>query len=240
MEKLLYPLWKKAGQSGDAFRDDLLQHLAPELAELEGVHGLRLCVADSAVEPAAGRRMEGCAPVPNAMLSLWVDSAGAADTWEPSIDARVERRTAYLVAEAEPLLNQQAHPSKPGERMYGMCHVVYLRKPESQPREDWLSVWKDSHTQIAIDTQSTFGYRQNTVVRTPGIDVLPFDAIVEAHFPPEAMASDHAFYDTGGDEQLLQERMTAMMESCARFIDFEHIDVIPMSEYVIKDLRGQD
>ena len=34
----------------------------------------------------------------------------------------------------------------------------------------------------------------------------------------------------------LAERMTAMMESCARFIDFESIDVVPMSEYVVKPL----
>ena len=89
---------------------------------------------------------------------------------------------------------------------------------------------------VPIDTQSTFGYRQNVVVRVLGEDTLVFDAIVEENFPPEAMTSDHAFYDTGGDEEQLQQRMTTMMESCARFIDFEHIDVIPMSEYVIKPL----
>jgi hypothetical protein len=50
------------------------------------------------------------------------------------------------------------------------------------------------------------------------------------------MVSDHAFYGSGGDDVVLQQRMTAMIESCARFIDFEKIDVIPMSEYVIKPL----
>ena len=50
------------------------------------------------------------------------------------------------------------------------------------------------------------------------------------------MTSDHDFYDTGGDEALLQARMTEMMESCVRFIDFESIDVIPMSEYLVKPL----
>jgi hypothetical protein len=97
-------------------------------------------------------------------------------------------------------------------------------------------VWQGSHTQVAIDTQATFGYRQNLVVRGIGEDTPAFDAIVEENFPPEAMTSDHAFYDTGGDEALLAERMTAMMESCARFIDFESIDVVPMSEYVVKPL----
>ena len=117
-----------------------------------------------------------------------------------------------------------------------MCHVVFMRKPAQLEREQWLSIWKGSHTAVAIDTQSTFGYRQNVVVRVLGEETRPFDAIVEENFPPAAMDSDHAFYNTGGDESLLQQRMTAMLESCARFIDFEHIDVIPMSEYVIKAL----
>jgi hypothetical protein len=236
MEKLLYPVWKPASATADEFRDELLGELAPGLAALDEVHGLRLCVADSAVADAAGRRMESCAPVPDAMLSLWVDYAGAADRWEPLIDAHVAQKTAYLVVEAEPLVNQQSHPSKPGERVYGMCHVVFLSSPEGMTEEDFLATWKDSHTRVAIDTQSTFGYRQNLVVRRLTEDARPCEAIVEENFPPEAMADDHAFYATGGDEAVLQKHMQQMMDSCARFIDFEKIDVIPMSEYLVKPL----
>jgi hypothetical protein len=234
VEKLVYSLWQGSQPSADHFRDDLLQALCPRLAQLEGIHGIRLAVADSAVAPAAGRRMESHPPVPGAFLSLWVDFAGAADTWEPLIDQHVARRGAYLVAEAEPLVSQRTHPVAPGERVPGMCHVVFLRRPTQLASEEWFSVWQGSHTQVAIDTQSTFGYRQNVVVRTLGDDTLAFDAIVEENFPEAAMASDHAFYDTGGDAGLLQQRMTAMLESCARFIDFEHIDVIPMSEYLVR------
>jgi len=236
VEKLLYPLWKDDSLTGDKFREELLGKLAPALTGLNEVHGLRLCVADSAVEAAAGRRMEGCAPVPDALLSLWVDFAGRAAGWEPLIDAHVARRTAYLVAEAEPLVNQSAHPSKPGERVYGMCHVVLLSAPAGLSRADFLAAWKDSHTQVAIDTQSTFGYRQNLVVRRLSDDARPCHAVVEENFPPEAMSDDHAFYATGGDEAVLQQHMRAMMESCARFIDFDTIDVIPMSEYLVKPL----
>jgi hypothetical protein len=169
------------------------------------------------------------------MLSLWVDFAGAA-LWESLIDAHVSRKTAYLVAEAEPLVNQAAHPSKPGERVYGMCHVVFLSTPEGMSQDDFLATWKDSHTQVAIDTQSTFGYRQNLVVRRLSDAARPCHAVVEENFPPEAMTDDHAFYATGGDDTVLQKHMTAMMESCTRFIDFEKIDVIPMSEYLVRPL----
>jgi hypothetical protein len=235
MEKLIYALWRDDVRDPDAFREALVERLGPALTGVAGVHGVRVAAADSDVADAAARRMISHPPAPDAALSLWVDHAGAAAAWEPLIADQVKRMSAYLVAEAEPLVSQRAHPSQPGERVYGMCHVVFLRKPEAQSKEEWFAVWKDSHTQVAIDTQSTFGYRQNVVVRAMGEDVLPFDAIVEEHFPPEAMASDHAFYATGGDEALLQARTATMMESCARFIDFEHIDVIPMSEYVIRE-----
>jgi len=238
MEKLVYPLWKPAPQAADDFRDVLVGQLGSQLAQLEAVHGVRVTVADSAVAPAAGRLMVSHSPPPDAVLSMWVDDAGAAADWLPLVDALVERRTGYLVAEAEPLVNQRAHPSAPGERVHGMCHVVFMSRPAELDRDAWLSIWKDSHTSIAIDTQSTFGYRQNVVVRRLTEDALYCDAIVEENFPPEAMSSDHAFYNTDGDEALLQRHMTAMMESCARFIDFGKIDVIPMSEYLIKPLAG--
>ena len=78
MEKWVYPLWKRSDQTVDELRDTLLAELSPKLTALVDVHGLRVCVADSAVSPASGRRMESCKPVPDAMLSLWVDSGGVA------------------------------------------------------------------------------------------------------------------------------------------------------------------
>jgi hypothetical protein len=238
VEKLIYPLWKPESLEADTFRDTLLSDLANPLCDVSGVRGLRVCVADSAVEAANGRRMQSSDAVPDAVISLWVDDAGAADKWEPLITQQVERMTCYLVAEAEPLLNQAAHPTPAGERMYGMCHVVFMSPPESMDREDWLSVWKGSHTQVAIDTQSTFGYRQNVIVRALGENTPVHAAIVEENFPPEAMSDDHAFYATGGDEAVLQKHMTEMMESCSRFIDFAKIDVLPMSEYLVKPVSA--
>ena len=236
MEKLIYPLWRAPDVSADGFRDNLLQQLSPQLQAMPGIRGIRLCVADSAVAAAAGRIMANNPPLPDAVLSLWVDDSGAATTWEGLIDNQVSHRSAYQVVESEPLPNQAVHPSQAGERLYGMCHVVFFRKPEAMARDHWLEIWQGSHTAVAIETQSTFGYRQNVVVRTLDAHSEYFDAIVEENFPPGAMTSDHDFYDSAGDEELLQQRMTAMMESCVRFIDFESIDVIPMSEYLLKPL----
>jgi len=234
VEKLLYTLWHHPDQSADEFRDAMLQQLGPQLAVVDAIHCARLAVADSAVDEASARRIQSHSPAPAAILSLWVDFAGAAPNWEPAIEAFTVSHSAYRVLEAEPLVSSRSHPSLPGERVYGMCQVAFLRKPAALDRAEWLALWQGSHTPIAIETQSTFGYRQNLVIEARGEGSLPVDAIVEEHFPPQAMASDDAFYDTGGDQALLQQRMAAMLESCARFIDFNHIDVIPMSEYLIK------
>jgi hypothetical protein len=237
VEKLLYSLWSAPATSGDDFRQTLMREVAPGLCELTGVRGARLAVADAAVSRADGRRLESHPPVPTALLSLWVDFAGDA-LWEPLIDRWVARRAGYRVTEAEPLCSERTHPAAPGERVHGMCQVVWLRRPQRLDRAQWLDIWQGSHTQVAIDTQSTFGYRQNTVTQILAPGSPACDAIVEEHFPPEAMDSDHAFYASGGDDKLLQQHMTAMMESCSRFIDFAHIDVVPMSEYPIKLLAA--
>jgi len=237
MEKLLYSLWKLDNEDVDAFRDGLLAGPVPALVATVAVRGLRLCIADTAVAAAAGRRIESHPPVADAVLALWVDDAGAAPLWEPLFADRVSHYRGYLVAEAEPLVSRHTHPATPGERVDGMCQVVFLDPPEALSRTQWLALWKDSHTRIAIDTQATFGYRQNLVVRTLGADTPWRHAIVEENFPPEAMVDDHAFYGTGGDPVVLQRHREAMLQSCARFIDFDSIDVIPMSEYLLKAPR---
>ena len=48
------------------------------------------------------------------------------------------------------------------------------------------------------------------------------------------MRDPHAFYGSFGDEAELQKRMNLMMQSCAKLIDFDKIDVIATSEYMLQ------
>ncbi|WP_372748816.1 hypothetical protein [Litorivivens sp.] len=231
MEKIIYALWKHDSQSGDEFREILLTQLAPAL-RCETTHNMRLCVSDSDVSPAASYRIENAKPVADAILSLWLDSSVYRESIETEIAKHTTRFAGYLVTESEPLINA-THPPKQGERTVGMNQVVFLQKPDRLTFQEWIEIWHGSHTKIAIDTQSTFGYRQNVVARAVTENAPPCDAIVEENFPEAAIYGREAFYDAGDDAQLLQQRETQMMESCARFIDFDKIDCIPMSEYVI-------
>lgn len=233
MEKVMYPLWKMAQQDADSFARMLLQELAPQLLEL-GARGLRLSIVDSEVATAQHLRQQNCQPLMDAMLSLWLDSAVLREPFDAAIRARVADMSAYLVTESEPLRSN----TEPGQRTPGMTQVVFLQRPQRLSEKQWLEIWQGSHTQVAIDTQSTFGYRQNVVVRALSDNAMPFDAIVEENFPAAAMTSMHAFYGVDTDAQL-QANVKAMIDSCTRFIDFDKLDVIPTSEYLLKAAVSQ-
>jgi hypothetical protein len=233
MEKLIYAVWSQTGGQSDAFRDSLLEGLGPVLLENGQVLGLRLAVVDSAVAQAASKRLSSCQPLPDGLVSLWLDKESDRAPLERAIAAAVGRFRGYRVNESEPLVNT-AHPAGAGERVFGFCQVVFMRRPEWLNRDDWLSLWLGGHTGVAIDTQATFAYRQNVVEDALCDGASQFDAIVEESFPPEAMNSELAFYGAG-DEEGLRANKTALIDSCARFIDFQRIDVIPMSEYVLKN-----
>ena len=234
MEKLIYPVWAPDGLDQDDFRDQLLHSVAAALLVEKNVRALRIAVVDSAVQPAADKRLQTCHTLPDGMISLWVNTNGARAAIEQVIAITVQRFTAYLVTEAEPMANTQ-YPCCSGERVHGMCQVVFLRRPERLSERQWLEIWQGSHTRVAIDTQSTFCYRQNVISRSLCEGQPEFHAVIEENFPSEAMTSELAFFGAT-DDQSLHENRSALMESCARFIDFDRIDVVPMSEYVLKDL----
>lgn len=234
MEKLIVPIWKAEGSSGDELRDKLLNEMAPALLAQDNVRALRFSVVDSAVAAAAGKRMETCQSLPDGMISMWLDNGGARSAQEEVIAGVVGRFSTYLVVEAEPIVNTE-HRALLRERGHGFCQIVFLQRPDRLTEAEWLTIWQGSHTQVAIDTQSTFSYRQNVIVRSLSEDAIEFHAMIEENFPPDAMTSDQAFYGVT-DDKSLKKNLNAMVNSCSRFIDFDKIDVIPMSEYVLKYL----
>ena len=232
MEKMIYMVWKRESDAEADFRQRLLGPLAGQLMEA-GARRLRVAVADQDVAPAARLRIELTRPPMAGIISIWADTSVRRRPMEDAIGASVARMAGYLVTESEPIVNTR-HVVPDGRRTPGMCQVVALGKPPRLSYEHWLEIWLGSHTQVAIDTQSTFGYRQNVIVRPLTYAAPPCDAIIEEHFPAEAMTDQSVFYDAVGDDAKRKANRKAMNESCARFIDFDKIDVLPMSDYIVK------
>ena len=86
---------------------------------------------------------------------------------------------------------------------------------------------------MAIETQSTFGYTQNAVVRALTPDAPQLAGIVEELFPIEAVSDLRVFFGAADDADL-QQRLSRMVSSTSAFGANENIDTVPTSRYVLK------
>ncbi len=234
MEKIIYTLWRDPQISADSFAHRLRNEVAEQLLAL-GARGLQLNVADQHVEPAAGLRQTNSQPPIDGTLALWVDSVNG--PWRRPFDAvlgtAMARFAGYLVSESVAIRNTR-YPAQAGERTHGFAQMALLTRPPRLSAEAWLDIWRNQHTQVAIETQDNFLYVQNLVVLPLTHGAPRLDAIVEECFPPAAMSDPQAFFDALGDEEKFQRNLTAMLDSCKRFLDFDKIDVVPTSQYPIK------
>ncbi len=130
-----------------------------------------------------------------------------------------------------PIVNTR-HVAPLGARTPGLYTVAFLEKPERLDYATWLAHWQGEHTATAIETQRTFLYVQNVLVRALTDDAPPWTAIVEEAFPAEAATDPLAFYTARTPEELAAQQRR-MMASCERFIDLARFETLPMSAYVL-------
>lgn len=199
---------------GGAFRGDIAAC---------GATRLQVNLDDDAVAPAM--RFGPGAPI-TAVVSVWTDGSVA------SLVDVVRRLDAsadlWRVREREPLPPPTVAD---GERADALANIAFLRRPDTLSEQAWLADWLDRHTQVAIDTQGTFGYVQNPVLEALTGDAPAVAGIVEELFPMAAMSDHHAFYGSGGDEAEFQRRFAVLMESCERFGATQGLDLVPTSRY---------
>jgi hypothetical protein len=234
VEKVLYVLWRDPGCPGDELRAALVGGLAPRLLAL-GARSVQVNVADAAVEPAAGLKQTTAAGPIDAVVGVWVDTA-IDDRRRPFDEAvaavpGIARTAAYLVTESEPLRNSSQPPDASG-RTPGFAQLVFLRCPSFLTHEAWVARWHDHHTDVALDTQSTFRYVQNVVTRRLTPDGPAIDAMVEECFPAGAMSDPRVFFDAEGDHDKLKRNLATMVESVSSFLDLDYLDVVPTSQYL--------
>ena len=231
MEKVIYLVRPPSGVSGDQFRLQSAQ-ICQQLLNHSAVLGLSTAFADSAVQRAQGLTQERAAPLPQALFSLWLQSSVEQHQLADIIAPHVSLLEGYLVCESQVL----QPPEHSGQRTKGTMQLCTFSKPRELPQQQFIDLWRNSHTHVAVDTQSTFGYRQNLVAATLTPGARPLSAIVEEHFPESAMDTPAHFFNAVGDEKKLQQHLQRMSNSCQRFIDFSTINVVHMSEYPVKPL----
>jgi hypothetical protein len=217
-------------EADDAWCTRLRAKVAADLLDI-GLPGLAINVRDNEVRDSMMTLTTMDPPVA-ALVGIWVQQSygGQVQTVVELLKAECDDVAAYLVTESVPL---PPPPTVAGQRTVGLANVALLRRPDELDEATWRTRWHIDHTPVAIETQSTFGYVQNAVVRalSPGAPTL--SAIVEELFPAEAMSDLRAFFGAADDDDL-RNRMERMVASTSAFGANKNVDTVPTSRYVYR------
>jgi hypothetical protein len=233
VEKVIFAL--RSADADEAWCARLRTEVAHRVLDT-GVPGLAVNVRDEPVA-ASVMTLTTLDPPVVALVSVWAQQYYGDQIREATrmLEAECAELSAYLVTESVPLVPPA---TAVGERTAGLANVALLRRPADLDERTWLTRWHIDHTPVAIATQATFGYVQNTVVRALKTDHGPktprIDAIVEELFPPAAVSDLHAFFGAADDEDL-GDRMARMLASTAAFGADRDVDTVPTSRYVLRD-----
>jgi hypothetical protein len=228
MEKLAYALFAPAGQDGDAL-GKRLKSAAPALVSA-GASQIRFAVVDADVARGAKLRIGRMDPPKAALVTFWLEQSQERAAAEQVLAACCDALAGYLVVESRPLVNLEQRAAA-GERTPGFSLVSCIEPKDGLAKGEFLRLWYELQRDMAIETQSTFEYVRNEVVRPLTEGAPPWAAIVEEQFPIGALADPATFYDAVGDPERLAANQRRMFEAVQQFIALDRIESHPMSQY---------
>ena len=228
MEKLAYVIWKRAGEADARFAQRMLEEVAPRLRTL--AETLRISLVDGDVAAGAKLRLGGQRPAKSGLASFWLEQSQERAGQEALLRAACERIAGYLVVESRPLVNRtQRAPS--GGRTPGFSLVTCIEAKDGLSHDEFIRLWYEVQRDTALETQSTFGYVRNEVVRALTPDAPRWAAIVEENFPLGALDDPALFYDAVGDRAKLRAHQERMFRAVQGFLALDRVESHPMSEY---------
>jgi hypothetical protein len=233
VEKLVYVLWRPPGQDPARFGAALRGPVASRLLAL-GPRALTLHLADEHAAPFEKARITRLDPPPAGLASFWLDTAEERGPYEEALGAATARLAGYEVVESVPLADAERRAGR-GERTPGVVMVALLERPARHGRDAWLERWLVEHKRVALETQSTFAYVRNLVVRALTPEAPPWEAIVEESFPAEVVLDPLRWYRAEGSPERLRENLGRMLESCRAFLDLDRVESHPTSEYRLRE-----
>jgi hypothetical protein len=228
MEKLIYLLWNDAATAAEAFNARLLGPVRDALAHGKAER-LQINVVDSAVTPGASLRLENLRPMPSALVSFWLNAAHARAPHEAVLEGAASRIAGYAVSEATVL--PIAEPQTDGVRTNGFSQIAVFRKLPGITWEGFLQIWMRDQTKVGPETQQTFYYSQNIVIRALTNGAPPFDGIVEECYPIEALTDHMVYWRADGSEETFRANLKRELDNVARFIDSDSTAAFVTSQY---------
>jgi hypothetical protein len=139
----------------------------------------------------------------------------------------------YLVDERL-LVANLSNPQISGRRNEGYSQLAALQIPKRLDRQTWLDCWQVRHTWVAISIHPHLEYTQNPVIRAVTRSAPPIDGFGEETFPMAGLTDVRVLFRAVDDPKKFKAMHHIMYEDAARFIDFDHIDLLIASQF---DLR---
>jgi len=243
VEKLVYLLWRRPGQDGDALREALLREAAPRLLAL-GARTLTVNVADAEaavalpVPPPAGEAL------PAAEVSLFVDCHDRRSPIEEALAPAAECLAGYLVSEAlyRDYGGNRFSPPRSwpdGARSPGVLMLTLLERPARLERDAWIAHWHGVQSPVSEEIQPRMRYVRNEVIRPLTREAPPWEGIVEECWPSKAHVTDPMLFYLGeGSAERMRGNVRRMLESVRGFLDLDRIRSVAMSEYLLRSPPG--
>jgi hypothetical protein len=232
MEKLCYVVWKHPDVSNEAFRDQLVADTAKKILD-RGAHKLSVVCVDEISRDLEGARISHMENPIAGMISLWMDLCDDRPPIEEAIDEITQSKAGYLVVESVPLINT-THTAPMGERTPGTTLLTCLKQTPRMSYDEWLTHWHVVQRKVAVETQCTYLYTRNVIVRALTEGAPDWKGIVEEGFPTEAVLDPMLWYLAEGSEERMQENRRKMIESVMTFLDIDQIESHPTSEYILR------
>lgn len=227
MEKLIYLVWKRDGDSIEAFREQLVGDVGAALLE-RGALALTVNVADLREQLGSATSLFlGAGTTISASVSLWIDSLDQRGPLHQALGAISARADAYLVTESMPLrCPDRDWPD--GTRSPGVTLWTAFPKPERVSDEQFYDRWHGSHTPLSFEIHPLWEYTRNAVARALTPAAPPYRAIVEERFRTvEELIDPMKFFGSA-------ENIQRVLADIATFSDLESMNTAPMSEWILK------
>ena len=232
MEKICYLVWKPEGVDDPDFRDQLTGETAKQILAA-GAHKLSVICQDETTEALAKASITQEDRPYCGMVSAWVDLADDRAPIEAAIDRVTEKMAGYLVVESVPTPNT-TFTAPVGERTPGTTLLTCITPRSGMSYDDFLDHWFVVQRRVATETQCTYLYIRNVIVRALTPNAPAYAGIVEEGFPTEAVTDPMLWYKAEGSKEKLDENFGKMMESVQAFLELSKMESRPTSEKIIK------
>lgn len=229
MEKLIYLTWKPEAQAIAAYRQRLLEEVAPRLLAA-GVQALNVSIADTQEQIPKPTLLMGEGATLSAAIGLWLPSLDARGPVEGALRQGADRVDGYLVTESVP----QPCPDRDwldGAQSPGVTHFTWFPKPDHLSDEAFYHGWHEIHTPSSFELHPLrWEYVRNAVARvlTPGSP--PIRAIVAERFRTiEDYTDPDRLYGS-------KEALKRTVEELPLYGDMAQMHSTPLSEVIVRSL----